>query len=132
MRVKDSQYLFFPPSEEINGILWGIQENKGGAPSLDAKTTSLRGDAKVPAACPNSVVGCVVDNEWCCADLFGSDDHTTNSKSIVFFSAQNEIFSIDRELYVGISEEKLKCQKDFLQLSIIDNSAARKKGWQYY
>ena len=43
-------------------------------------------------------------------------DITTNSKSIVFFSAQNEIFSIDTELYVGIRAEKLKCQKDFLRV----------------
>jgi hypothetical protein len=41
---------------------------------------------------------------------------TTNSKSIVFFSAQNEIFSIDMDLYVGIRAEKLKCQKVFLHV----------------
>ena len=32
--------------------------------------------AKVPAACPNLPMrrgsGCVVDNEWCCADLVRS------------------------------------------------------------
>jgi hypothetical protein len=41
---------------------------------------------------------------------------TTNSKSIVFFSAQNEIFSIGMKLYVGIRAEKLKCKKDFLHV----------------
>jgi hypothetical protein len=44
---------------------------------------------------------------------------TTNSKSIVFFSAQIEIFSTDTELYVGTiynRAEKLKCQKDFLHV----------------
>jgi hypothetical protein len=47
----------------------------------------------------------------------GVDSDPTNSKSIIFFRAQNEIFSIDTELYVGTyynRAEKLKCQKDFL------------------